>query len=253
MLKLLLNNGLKELLNDVSDIIFPPQCLACTDIINTPGKQVFCYVCQDKIRFISDSFCPICGIPFWESPAASHICGNCLENKPFYIKARAVAGFETVIMDAIHKFKYGRNISTGNSLGSFMADFSFPDFDFSEYSLLLPVPLHIKRLRDRGFNQSLLLAKKIGKKYKLPVNFSLLKRCKFTLTQTGLNKTEREKNIKGSFVVADKKKVHGKNIILIDDVYTTGATVNECAKILLKAGAQKVAVLTLSRVTKKPA
>ena len=131
--------------------------------------------------------------------------------------------------------------------------FLFPDFDFSEYSLLLPVPLHIKRLRDRGFNQSLLLAKEMGKKYKLPVNFSLLKRCKFTLTQTGLNKAEREKNIKGAFVVTDKKKVAGENIILIDDVYTTGATINECAKVLLKAGAQKVAVLTLSRVTQKPA
>ena len=243
---------LAELYNDVCDIIYPPQCMACAEIISPPKSQIFCAACQEKISFITGSICPICGIPFWGSPAGSHICGNCLENKPFYNQARSVAGFETVIMDTIHKFKYGRSISLGNVLGSFMADFSFPNFDFSEYSLLIPVPLHIKRLRERGFNQSLLLAKELGKKYKLPVNFSLLKRCKFTLTQTGLNKSEREKNIKGAFAVADKKKIAGENIILIDDVYTTGATINECAQILLKAGAQKVAALTLARALQKP-
>jgi ComF family protein len=240
--------SLKELLNDVSDIIFPPQCVACAEILDPPAHHFFCSSCQEKIRFITGSLCPICGIPFWNSPALSHTCGNCLETDPHYNQARAVASFETIIMDTIHKFKYGRSISLGDALGSFMANFSFPDFDFTDYSLLIPVPLHIKRLKERGFNQSLLLAGKVGKKYKLPVSFSLLKRCKFTLTQTGLNKTEREKNIKGVFIVTDKKKVAGEKIILIDDVYTTGATVNECAKTLIKADAQKVAVLTLARV-----
>jgi ComF family protein len=158
-----------------------------------------------------------------------------------------MAGFETIIIEAIHKFKYSRNITIGDALGSCMADFSFPDFDYSEYSLLIPVPLHIKRLRERGFNQSLLLARKLGRKHRLPVNFSLLKRHKFTLTQTGLNKTEREKNIKGAFIVEDRQEISGKSIILIDDVYTTGGTINECAKVLLKAGAEKVAALTLAR------
>ncbi|PKN76523.1 MAG: amidophosphoribosyltransferase [Deltaproteobacteria bacterium HGW-Deltaproteobacteria-10] len=222
-------------------------------MLNGPAKQVFCCTCQDKIHFITDNFCPICGIPFLVSPAGKHICSNCLENEPYYTQARAVAAFETVIMDAIHKFKYGHSISTGNSLGSFMAGFSFPDFNFSGYSLFIPVPLHIKRLRERGFNQSLLLANKLGRKYNLPVNFSLLKRCKSTLTQTGLKKAEREKNVKGAFFVTDRKKVAGENIILIDDVYTTGATLNECAGELLKSGAQKVAVLTLSRVAEKHA
>lgn len=241
-----------ELLNDVGDIIFPPRCLGCAEIIKRQAHHVFCSGCLEKISFITGSFCPICGTPFLASPAGNHICGNCLESKPYYTEARAVAGFETVIMDAIHKFKYGRNISIGDALGSFMAGFSFPDFDFSEYSLLLPVPLHVERLRERGFNQSLLLAKKMGKKYKLPVSFSLLKRCKSTLSQTGLNRAEREKNIRGAFLVTDREKLTGENIILIDDVYTTGATVNECARVLIKAGTQKVAALTLSRVIQKP-
>jgi ComF family protein len=240
--------SLKQLLNDISGIIFPPQCLACSEIINSPATPVFCGPCREKIRFITGSLCPVCGIPFWNSPAQSHICGSCLESRPYYNQARAVANFETIIMEAIHKFKYGRSIFMGNALGSFMADFYFPDFDFAEFSLLIPVPLHVRRLRERGFNQSLLLADKLGKKHNLPVNFSLLKRHKFTLTQTGLNKTEREENIKGTFIVTDKKKISNENIILVDDVYTTGATINECAKTLLKAGAQKVAALTLARV-----
>jgi ComF family protein len=240
--------SLKQLLNDISDIIFPLQCLACAEIINSPANPAFCGPCREKIKFLTGSLCPGCGIPFWSSPASSHICGNCLENKPYFTQARAVANFETIIMEAIHRFKYGRSISVGNALGFFMADFSFPDFDFAQYSLLIPVPLHIKRLRERGFNQSLLLADKLGKKHNLPVSFSLLKRQKFILTQTGLNKTEREKNIKGAFVVTDKKKVSNENIILVDDVYTTGATINECAKTLIKTGAQKVAAITLARV-----
>lgn len=241
--------SITELLNDVCDIIFPPQCLGCEEVINQSRRHFFCPDCFEKINFINNNFCPICGLPFLVSPAGNHICGSCLENKPGYSQARAVAGFETVIMDAIHKFKYGRNISTGYALASLMADFSFPDFDISDCSLLIPVPLHIKRLRERGFNQSLILANQISKKFKIPVDFSVLKRCKFTLTQTGLNKAEREKNIKGAFIVADSKKISGKKIILIDDVFTTGATINECSKILLKAGAQKINVLTLSRVT----
>jgi ComF family protein len=133
-------------------------------------------------------------------------------------------------------------------LASFMADFSFPDIDFTDYSLMMPVPLHIKRLRERGFNQSLILARAIGEKQQVPVTFSALKRHKFTLTQAGSNKKERKQNIKGAFEISNKKEIAGKNIILVDDVYTTGATANECAKTLIKAGAQKVSVLTLARV-----
>ena len=237
-----------EALNDVSDVIFPPKCLGCGEIFHPLTRQVFCPVCKEKIKFITDNLCPVCGTTFSDSPAKSHLCGNCMENKTYFSCARAVVSYETIILHAIHQFKYGNNISVGALLASFMADFSFPDVDFTDYSLIIPVPLHIKRLRQRGFNQSLILAQALAKKWQIPVNFSLLKRHKFTLTQTGLNKTERKQNIKGVFEVSNKKKIAGKNVILVDDVYTTGATINECAKTLIKAGAQKVTVLTLARV-----
>jgi ComF family protein len=237
-----------EALNDVSDVIFPPQCLGCSEILHPQSKQLFCAACNEKIKFITGNLCPVCGTIFPDSPAKSHLCGNCMENKTYFSCARAVVSYETIILDAIHQFKYGNNISVGALLASFMADFSFPDVDFTDYSLIIPVPLHIKRLRQRGFNQSLILARALAKKKQIPVNFSLLKRHKFTETQTGLNKAERNKNIKGAFEVSNKKKIASKNVILVDDVYTTGATINECAKILTKAGAQKVTVLTLARV-----
>ncbi len=239
---------LSEALKDIGEIIFPPQCLGCSEILHPFTGQIFCQVCSDNIKLINGSICPVCGTTFSDSPAPSHLCGDCLGNKTYFSHARAVFSYDEFILKAIHQFKYGRNISIGETLASFMADFSFPDIDFTDYSLIVPVPLHIKRLRERGFNQSLILARALEKKRQIPVNFSLLKRHKYTLTQTGSNRNERKQNIKGAFEVTDKKKVAGKNIILIDDVYTTGATINECAKTLIRSGAQKVAVLTLARV-----
>ena len=185
--------SLNEALRNIADVIFPPRCLGCAEIIPQQSLQAFCEACKEKIRFITGSHCPVCGMAFFDSPAPNHLCGNCLESKPFFHLARAVASYETLILDLIHQFKYGRNISTGAALASFMAEFSFPDFNFTDYSLIIPVPLHIRRLRERGFNQALILAKAIGKKYRIPVNFSLLKRRKFTLTQTGLDKNSRKK------------------------------------------------------------
>jgi ComF family protein len=240
--------SLNEVLRDIADVIFPPQCLGCTEIIPHLSGQAFCPACKEQIRFLTGSLCPICGIAFFASPAQDHLCGNCLEKKPYFSLARAVASYETLILNLIHQFKYGHNITVGSALASFMAEFNFPDFDFTEYSLIIPVPLHIRRLRERGFNQALILANAIGEKYQISVNFSLLKRLKFTLTQTGLDRSAREKNVKGTFAAIDNSKIDSQNIILIDDVYTTGATVNQCAKTLIKAGANKVAVLTLARV-----
>ena len=179
---------LSEALNDFSEVVFPAQCLGCAEIMHQFTGQMFCSACSDKINFINGCMCPICGTTFSDSPAENHLCGDCLEKQPYFSFARSVFSYEDIILNAIHHFKYNRNISIGEMLASFMADFSFPDIDFNDYSLIMPVPLHIKRLRERGFNQSLILAHAVEKKRQIPVNFSLLKRHKFTLTQTGSNR-----------------------------------------------------------------
>ena len=238
----------KNIIQNITDIFYPPICPGCTAILRPEEEKYFCSDCHEKIRFLTGSICPVCGIAFFDSPAGNHLCGNCIGQRPFFSVARAVAAYENTILKTIQKFKYGRDLSTGSVLARFMADFSFPDFDYKKYSLIAPVPLHIKKLRQRGFNQSVILAKALKKKWRLPLNYFLLKRTKFTLTQTGLDKKEREKNIKGVFKVTSDEAVDGQNIILVDDVYTTGSTLNECAKTLRKAGAKEIAALTLARV-----
>lgn len=239
---------LADLFNDISDVFFPPLCISCADVLPACQDKVFCRECRQNIHYITQSHCPVCGVIFPDSPSGDHLCGSCLENKPHYTFARAALVYEGIILDAIHQFKYGRNITHGALLAGLLADFNFPDMDWNNFDVMIPVPLHRRRLRDRGFNQALILARTLGKKHGLAVDFSLLKRRKLTLTQTGLDKKERASNIKGAFVVAHPARLKEKNVILVDDVLTTGATVNECAKTLIKAGAKQVAVITLARV-----
>jgi ComF family protein len=239
---------LNDFFREISDALFPPLCLSCSEVLPSDPRQVFCPECRRQITFITGSCCPVCGIIFPDSPAGNHLCGSCLENKPWFTYARAAVAYDGVILDAIHQFKYGRNITAGAALACLLADFHFADIDWGIFDVIIPVPLHIKRLRERSFNQSLILACALGKKHGIDVDFSLLKRRKLTLTQTGLNKKEREKNISSAFVVSSPEMIYGRNLILVDDVYTTGATINECAKTLVKAGASQVAVLTLARV-----
>jgi len=119
--------------------------------------------------------------------------------------------------------------------------------DFKSYDFLIPVPLHFKRLRERGFNQALFLARYIGKRYGIPIDYMSLKRIKWESPQINLSKKERERNVKGVFSLSNKSRFKDKSILLIDDVYTSGATVNECARVLTKAERVRVDVLTLCR------
>lgn len=128
-----------------------------------------------------------------------------------------------------------------------MAMYEYPAFKISDYSLIIPVPLHLKRLRERGFNQSLILAREIAAKYELPIDFMTLKRQTYTEPQVNLGRGEREANVKGAFKVLDKDKISGEKIILVDDVFTTGSTVKECARVLMQGKAKEVAILTLAR------
>ncbi len=128
-----------------------------------------------------------------------------------------------------------------------MAQFAYPDFNIGDYSLLMPIPLHPKRLRERGFNQSVILAREISKRFNLSLDFMTLRRHVYTEPQISLGKRAREANVRGAFSVTDPAKIDGQEIILVDDVYTSGSTAKECARVLLKNKAGRVAVLTLAR------
>lgn len=142
---------------------------------------------------------------------------------------------------AIHRFKYNKDTTFSRALGSIIS--GYPALE--GFNVIIPVPLHIDRLRERGFNQSLLLARAVGKRHGVPVAPFLLKRTRSTEPQVNLSGKERKINVKGAFEV--QGNVRGRSILLIDDVYTTGATVSECSKVLRKSGAKEVCVLTLAR------
>jgi ComF family protein len=178
------------------------------------------------------------------------LCGDCLTApKPFAV-ARSVAAFDSVLLEAIHALKYDNKTGLGAGLGRMMTGDSYTGMDMQGYTVIMPVPLHIRRLRERGFNQSLLLAKVISTRYAIPVDFIALRRQIDTPPQTRMGRKERQANIRGAFAVADRERVRKQHVLLIDDVYTTGSTLAECARTLLSGGATRVGALTLARAIK---
>jgi ComF family protein len=150
-------------------------------------------------------------------------------------------------MEAIHLLKYGKKTSLSRPLGALAKETFFQFWDTNTVDLLLPVPLHIKRLRERGFNQAYMVIRRWAKREGIPFNGLMLSRSRWTEPQTNLARTERWKNVKDAFSIRHPGEIKGQNILLVDDVFTTGATVNECARVLMKAGAESVDVLTLAR------
>jgi ComF family protein len=240
---------LQRVFQGLADVIFPPQCMACGAVLHEQHWS-FCPDCFSQIGFLDSPLCVLCGEHFSEPGESNHMCGACLLASPPFSIARAVGEYERVLMDVIHRFKYGGKISLGERLGEFMADFRYPSLAIADYSLVMPVPLHPRRLRQRGFNQAMVLAREISRRFALRLDFLSLRRIVFTEPQVGLGRDMREQNIKGAFQVADARRIKDERIILVDDVYTTGSTVKECARILMKNGAKEVAVLTLARAGK---
>ncbi len=151
------------------------------------------------------------------------------------------------LREVVHKFKYGRQASLGKPLGQLMAQACQPWFRPSALDLIIPVPLHRRRLRWRGFNQSVLLGRRIGREWGIPLDPFVLTRKTETPPQSTLSLKERKPNVRGAFSLAPRRTVAKMRLLLVDDIYTSGATVNECTRVLLQAGAQDVQVVTLAR------
>jgi ComF family protein len=238
---------LKKILTGLVDLVFPPRCISCDQPLTGGQGRDFCVACYDRISFVRSPICLKCGIPFKSEEQKDHLCGDCLTSNTSFSAARCVGRYEETLLHCIHQFKYNEHLGAGKILGRLMAEYEYPTFTVADYTLVMPIPLHPKRLRQRGFNQALILARIIAKQHQRPVDFMALKRQIYTEPQVNLGRNEREKNIRGAFKVADAGRIDGEKILLVDDVYTTGSTVNECAKVLMKAGAKDVGVLTLAR------
>lgn len=227
----------------------PSQCHCCGTFLEE-DEQGFCPDCLSKIRWIEPPFCIRCGVPFLSPEVGDHHCGACLTGRKYFTMARAVGCYEGPFREAIHRWKYEERNSLTSFLGGKLVEGFWRYWNSNALDLLIPVPLHPIRLRERGFNQALLLVKELSRCTRIPYNTRLLRKKRPTTPQVHLSGREREGEVRGSFHISRTEEVQGRSILLVDDVYTTGATVNECSKILLRAGAKRVDVLTLAHAMK---
>lgn len=216
------------------DLLFPLRCVGC----RSPGSWL-CSHCRETIAIIRSPFCPRCGRPTGQGA----LCGLCRRNPPTLDGVRSVAYHEGVLRAAIQHFKYrnGRGLAGPLSelLANYVVEHSLPA------DVLVPVPLHPARLAQRGYNQAALLARELGQRLDLPVVENSLLRVRATQQQVGLSAEERRINVAGAFACRDDQ-LAGRQVLLIDDVYTTGATLNACGTALTAAGAASAWGLTLA-------
>jgi ComF family protein len=174
-----------------------------------------------------------------------------MTKKKYFTMARALGYYEGPLQEAIHQWKYEGKVSLNRIFVEWMVEGLKRYWSSDSFDLLIPVPLHRERLRVRGFNQALLLAKGLSRRTGIPYRKRILQKKNPTPPQVSLSGAEREKKVRGSFHLVGREEVQGKSVLLVDDVYTTGATVNECAKVLLSQGAARVDVFTLAHAVKK--
>ncbi len=229
------------------DWIFPKKCLGCREFLFSSQEEL-CVTCQEKWPSLKPPYCSQCALPFETSPTINHLCGDCLRHEKQCMSVCASGVYEKILHEMIVRFKYHGEESLAKFFGSQMVmAFSQKQKDQIEIDLICPIPLHIKKLRERGYNQAQWLAKEVGKNLKVPVDPFILIKKQHTGSQTQLTGVDRYENLKGVFGVQDVSKIKDKTILLIDDVYTTGATVEWASHVLLKAGASQVMALVIAR------
>jgi len=216
------------------DLLFPPACGGCGKI----GSR-WCAECQQRVKILSGTLCEICGLPLDKAG----ICDTCRADRPYFRALRAWAVFENPVQTALHKLKYRRDISMGDSLASHMLSFvrelNWP------IDMIVPIPLGQERRKERGYNQVGMIAKPLAMALDVKYAPNELMRRKETRTQVGLTKTERKENVHGAFQAGTG--VREKTILVMDDVSTTGSTLSSSAEALYSSGAKDVYALTVAR------
>jgi ComF family protein len=237
--------GTRTLLRAILDLALPPVCAACRQPV---AGQGLCPSCWSKLSFITRPYCERLGIPFVYDPGPGILSMEAIADPPAYNRARAAVRFDEISRTLVHALKYGDRLDLAPLLGRWIAQAGGELL--AEADALVPVPLHWRRLWARRFNQSAALAAVIAAESGVPVAAGALKRVKATAQQVGLSQAQRAANIQGAFRVPEdgKAAVRGRRLVLIDDVLTSGATVEGCAKALLRAGAANVDVLVFARV-----
>jgi ComF family protein len=227
------------------DFIYPPVCLICREVIREENPQnprvAVCSDCWNALEVEEKPYCSECKLDLQFGQA--HNC-------PAYLdRVYSLGMFDENFQEMIHHFKYKNKISLGKKLGQGLAE-KLKEYNLVNYNHIIPVPLHKARKRERGFNQSEILAETLAKELNLLLQKEILFRIRNTKDQTKLSEEERKRNVAGAFEVRDTGRIlAGKKVILVDDVITTGATLNECAKVLKQAGVKEILAVTIAKAS----
>lgn len=227
------------------DLLLPPACLLCGERLpgRTPATDL-CPACRAGLPRPAPARCPVCAVAHRSPTPSIHRCESCLRRQPPFTRVHAVGPYAGTLKEAVHHFKYRGQLSLERPLGNLLAE-AVSMAHGPRPDLVVPVPLHIDRLRERGYNQSLQLARQAGRLLAVPVAPALLRRVRTTAPQQGLDAAARRSNLRGAFAVTGS--LAGRHLLLVDDVMTTGATAGECARVLQAAGAAAIEVAVLGR------
>lgn len=239
----------------IFDWFYPPHCIVCGELLPLHHKDKWlCDLCCKKIPFLLPPFCSKCGAEL-EKEENKFTIGECLDcsHSSFAFEKGFSAFHYATVKKSIHYFKFRGVKKDGIGLAMLMKKFMEQNFkeEFMSYDFMLPVPIHPKKKKQRGFNQAEILTEELSKLTGMPWNPKLLYRTKNTKPQNALTPDERKTNIENAFAVSEPKTVENQKILLIDDIFTTGSTIHECAKCLLRAGANEVGFFALSTVAKE--
>jgi ComF family protein len=234
-------------LNAVLGLVYPNVCQLCQSERATLKAGLVCGKCWSHVRFIRPPFCERCGLPFEGDITTSFICTNCHDLHLHFSSARSAVVAKTVVLEAIHRFKYNHALWFETFLADLLVREAAPLLKNQNWDFIAPVPLHPLKLREREFNQAERLALHLSRATKIPLNNRLLRRIHPTMTQTKLTREQRAANMHNAFAMREGMQLDKKKIVLVDDVFTTGATTNACAAAVRAAGAAEVCVWTVAR------
>ena len=244
-----MNEEIKNFFENILDKLFPLDitCFLCGEEIRE-STHALCNDCEKEIKF-PDKICLRCGTPIY---SLAKYCLTCKNNKRYFKFARSLLIYENKVASAIKKFKYENKKFIGKYLAKFMAETFYKyEKDFGEIDYLIAVPLYPSKQKERGFNQSEILADELSKIINIPVLKNNLVRIKNTQTQTKLSYKERQENLENAFKVLNWREIKNKRVILIDDVLTTGSTINHCSMVLKNSGAKEIFVITAATTDSK--
>lgn len=228
------------------DLVYPRECAGCGAPVGHEGRH-FCWDCLARFEFITDRFCSHCGDPVEGMVEHKFTCSACRDHKPHFDKARSVARYRGHLRETLQTFKYNHATHLAHDFVPLLAGCVNAHYAGVPFDAVTYVPLYPRKERERTYNQAALLADGLAKTLDLPLLGTCLRRTHSTATQTNLTASQRRRNIQGAFAAEQQRWLTGRSLLLVDDVMTTGATVDECAKVLKKGGAHKVYVVTVAR------